>query len=56
MALFAAVVFLPLFVQLVLGASPSVAALMISPMIGGVICASFLGGRLVSSQCEFSIR
>jgi EmrB/QacA subfamily drug resistance transporter len=48
MALFAAVVFLPLFFQLVLGASPTVAGLMISPMMGGVICASVLGGRLVS--------
>lgn len=48
MALFAAVVFLPLFFQLVMGASPAGAGLMISPMMGGVICASFLGGRLVS--------
>jgi EmrB/QacA subfamily drug resistance transporter len=48
MALFAAVVFLPLFFQLVMGASPADAGLMISPMMGGVICASFLGGRMVS--------
>ncbi len=48
MALFAAVVFLPLFFQLVLGASPTRAGLMISPMMGGVICASVLGGRMVS--------
>ena len=53
MALFAAVVFLPLFFQLVLGASPATAGLMISPMMGGVICASFLGGRSVSKTGRY---
>ena len=53
MALFAAVIFLPLYFQLVLGASPAVAGLMISPMMGGVICASFLGGRLVSTTGRY---
>ncbi|HVY17336.1 MAG TPA: MDR family MFS transporter [Rhodopila sp.] len=48
MALFAAVVFLPLFFQLVIGASPTDAGLMIAPMMGGVIVASVVGGRLVS--------
>lgn len=48
MALFAAVVFLPLFFQLVIGVSPTRAGLMISPMMGGVIVASVVGGRLVS--------
>jgi EmrB/QacA subfamily drug resistance transporter len=48
MALFAAVVFLPLFFQLVMGASPTQAGLMISPMMGGVIFSSVVGGRLVS--------
>ena len=48
MALLAALVFLPLFFQLVLGASPSQAGLMMSPIMAGVICASIVGGRLVS--------
>jgi EmrB/QacA subfamily drug resistance transporter len=48
MGLFAAAVFLPLYFQLVQGASPTAAGLMISPMMGGVIVASVLGGRLVS--------
>jgi EmrB/QacA subfamily drug resistance transporter len=52
-ALFAAVVFLPLFFQLVMGASPTKAGLMISPMMGGVICSSFLGGRLVSKTGRY---
>jgi EmrB/QacA subfamily drug resistance transporter len=48
MGLFAASVFLPLYFQLVQGASPTAAGLMIAPMMGGVIVASIGGGRLVS--------
>jgi predicted MFS family arabinose efflux permease len=48
MGMFAAVVFLPLYFQLVQGASPTAAGLMISPMMGGVIVASVAGGRVVS--------
>ena len=48
MGLFAAAVFLPLYFQLVQGASPTSAGLMIAPMMGGVIVASVGGGRLVS--------
>ncbi len=47
-ALFGAVIFLPLFFQLVLGAGASRAGLMLSPLMGGVIVASVVGGRLVS--------
>ena len=48
MGLFAASVFLPLYFQLVQGARPTAAGLLIAPMMGGVIVASILGGRLVS--------
>jgi EmrB/QacA subfamily drug resistance transporter len=48
MGMFAAAVFLPLYFQLVQGASPTAAGLMVSPMMGGVIVASVVGGRLVS--------
>jgi EmrB/QacA subfamily drug resistance transporter len=48
MALFGSLVFLPLFFQLVLGASPTRAGLMMAPMMGGVIVASVTGGRLVA--------
>jgi EmrB/QacA subfamily drug resistance transporter len=48
MGMFAAAVFLPLYFQLVQGASPTAAGLMIAPMMGGVIVASIGGGRLVS--------
>jgi EmrB/QacA subfamily drug resistance transporter len=55
MALFAAVVFLPLFFQLVIGTSPTRAGLMISPMMGGVIIASVIGGRLVSRTGRYKL-
>ncbi len=47
-ALFGAVIFLPLFFQLVLGAGASRAGLMLSPLMGGVIVASVVGGRLLT--------
>ena len=42
MALIGANVFLPLFFQLVRGASPSVAGLMIAPLMGGLIISSMV--------------
>jgi EmrB/QacA subfamily drug resistance transporter len=55
MALFGSLVFLPLFFQLVLGASASRAGLMMAPMMGGVIVASVAGGRLVSAFGRYKI-
>jgi EmrB/QacA subfamily drug resistance transporter len=55
MALFGSLVFLPLFFQVVLGASPSRAGLMMAPMMGGVIVASITGGRLVSAFGRYKI-
>ena len=54
-ALFGAVVFLPLFFQLVLGAPASKAGLMLSPLMGGVIVASVVGGRLVSKTGRYKL-
>ena len=54
-ALFGAVVFLPLFFQLVLGAAASQAGLMLSPLMGGVIVASFVGGRVVSRTGRYKL-
>ncbi len=52
MALFAAAVFLPLMFQLLRGASPAGTDLMVAPMMGELIVASFSGGRLVShTEC-----
>jgi EmrB/QacA subfamily drug resistance transporter len=55
MALFGSLVFLPLFFQLVLGASPTHAGLMLAPMMGGVIVASVTGGRLISATGRYKI-
>ena len=55
MALMGSLVFLPLFFQVVLGASPSRAGLMMAPMMGGVIVASVTGGRLVSRFGRYKI-
>jgi EmrB/QacA subfamily drug resistance transporter len=55
MGLFGAVVFLPLFFQLVLGLAPARAGLMMAPMTGGVVVSSFLGGRLVSATGRYKI-
>jgi EmrB/QacA subfamily drug resistance transporter len=55
MALFGSLVFLPLFFQLILGASPSKAGLMMAPMMGGVIVASVTGGRLISAFGRYKI-
>jgi EmrB/QacA subfamily drug resistance transporter len=55
MALFGSLVFLPLFFQLVLGASASHAGLMMAPMMGGVIVASVTGGRLVARTGRYKM-
>jgi predicted MFS family arabinose efflux permease len=55
MALFAAIVFLPLMFQLLMDASPTQAGLMLAPMMGGVIVASVVGGRLVSRTGRYKI-
>ncbi len=48
MAMMGSMVFLPLFFQLVLGASPSKAGLMMAPAMGGMIVAAVLSGQLIS--------
>jgi len=53
MALFGALVFLPLYFQLVLGKSPSTAGLLMAPLMGGVIVASIVGGQLVSATGRY---
>jgi EmrB/QacA subfamily drug resistance transporter len=55
MGLFGASIFLPLFFQLVLGFAPARAGLMLAPMTGGVVVASFLGGRLVTRTGRYKI-
>jgi EmrB/QacA subfamily drug resistance transporter len=49
LALYGALIFMPLFFQLVLGRSATDAGLLISPLMAGVLVSSIAGGRLVSA-------
>jgi EmrB/QacA subfamily drug resistance transporter len=55
MALFGSLVYLPLFFQLVMGASPSHAGLLMAPLMAGVIITSVSGGRLVARTGRYKI-
>jgi EmrB/QacA subfamily drug resistance transporter len=52
-ALFGALVFIPLFFQLVMGASATEAGLRMAPLMGGLIVSSVLGGRLVTKTGKY---
>jgi len=54
-SMFGALVFIPLFFQLVLGASATEAGLRMAPMMGGLITSSIVGGRLVSRTGRYKI-
>ena len=55
MALFGALVFIPLFFQLVHGASATEAGLRMAPIMGGLIVTSIISGRLVSRTGRYKI-
>ncbi len=48
LALFGAVTYLPLYLQVVKGHSPTVSGLLITPMMGGLLVTSILSGQLIS--------
>ncbi|HKO27851.1 MAG TPA: MDR family MFS transporter [Solirubrobacteraceae bacterium] len=48
LALFGAVTFLPLYLQVVKGHSPTVSGLLITPMMGGLLVTSIVSGQLIS--------
>jgi EmrB/QacA subfamily drug resistance transporter len=48
LALFGAVTFLPLYLQVVKGHSPTVSGLLITPMMGGLLTTSIISGNLIS--------
>jgi EmrB/QacA subfamily drug resistance transporter len=52
-SLFGALVFIPLFFQLVLGASATEAGLRMAPLMGGIIVSSLVGGRLVTRTGKY---
>ena len=55
MALFAPLVYLPLYFQLVEGSGPTAAGLFMSPLMGGVIIASVGGGWLVTALGRYKV-
>jgi EmrB/QacA subfamily drug resistance transporter len=48
LALFGSVTYLPLYMQLVKGHSPTTSGLLITPLMGGVLVTSILSGQLIS--------
>jgi MFS family permease len=48
MALFGTLIFIPLFLQIVYGASPTSSGLRMLPLMGGLLVASILSGRAIS--------
>jgi EmrB/QacA subfamily drug resistance transporter len=55
LAMFGAVVFMPLFLQLVQGATPTQAGLELLPMMAGLLIASVVSGRLISHLGRYKI-
>ncbi|MFN8608249.1 MAG: MDR family MFS transporter [Vulcanimicrobiota bacterium] len=55
MALFGAMIFLPLFFQLVMAQTPSSSGLLMAPLMGGVIVSSVASGRVVSRTGRYKL-
>jgi EmrB/QacA subfamily drug resistance transporter len=53
--LFGAIVFLPVFLQLVTGASATEAGLLLTPLMGGMIASSIISGRLITRTGRYKI-
>jgi EmrB/QacA subfamily drug resistance transporter len=48
MAMFGAIIFIPLYLQLVYGASPTSSGLRLLPLMGGLLVAAITSGRIIS--------
>jgi EmrB/QacA subfamily drug resistance transporter len=48
LAMFGAIIFIPLFLQLVYGVSPTSSGLRMLPLMGGLLAASIISGRIIS--------
>lgn len=53
--MFGAIVFLPLFLQVVMGASPTNSGLLLLPLMGGVVTSSIVTGRLISRTGRYKV-
>jgi len=55
LAMFGAIIFMPLYLQLVQGSSPTQAGLQLLPMMAGLLVASVVSGRLISKMGRYKI-
>ena len=55
MAMFGAIVFIPLFLQLVYGVSPTNAGLRMLPLMGGLLVAAVASGRAISAIGRYKV-
>jgi EmrB/QacA subfamily drug resistance transporter len=54
-SMFGAIIYLPLYLQIVHGVSPTVSGLELLPMIGGMLLTFILSGRLVTSTGRYKV-
>ena len=55
LAMFGGIIFIPLFLQLVYGVSPTSSGLRMLPLMGGLLTASILSGRAISRMGRYKI-
>jgi len=55
LALFGAIVYMPVFLQIVKGESPTGSGLQLTPMMLGVLTASIIGGQLISRYGRYKV-
>jgi len=55
LAMFGSVTFMPLYLQVVKGVSPSAAGLQLTPMMGGVLVTSIASGQIISRTGRFRV-
>jgi EmrB/QacA subfamily drug resistance transporter len=55
MAMFGAIIFIPLFLQLVYGASPTSSGLRLLPLMAGLLVAAILSGRAISRIGRYKV-
>jgi EmrB/QacA subfamily drug resistance transporter len=55
MAMFGAIIFIPLFLQLVYGASPTSSGLRMLPLMAGLLTASIFSGRAISRMGRYRV-
>ena len=55
MAMFGAIIFIPLFLQIVYGASPTSSGLRLLPLIAGLLVATIASGRVISAVGRYKV-